>query len=137
MSDATLVVDLDPRVRIIGSLLGQSRSRRRGQSQDVVGSREYVPGDDVRRIDWSASARLSSTTGEERFVVVKARPVVGADGAPKMAINVIEDITEQKRAEERFRFLSETSDLLASSLERAADSLADAFQSIVRISSPG
>jgi uncharacterized protein (DUF58 family) len=69
MSDATLVVDLDPRVRIIGSLLGQSRSRRRGQSQDVVGSREYVPGDDVRRIDWSASARLSSTTGEERFVV--------------------------------------------------------------------
>jgi len=69
MSDAAVVVDLDPRVRIVGSLLGQSRSRRRGQSQDVVGSREYVPGDDVRRIDWSASARLSSTTGEERFVV--------------------------------------------------------------------
>ena len=57
------------------------------------------------------------TTGEERFVVVKARPVVGADGAPKMAINVIEDITEQKRAEQSQRFLADVSVALAESLD--------------------
>jgi len=92
VSDAAVVVDLDPRVRIIGSLLGQSRSRRRGHSHDVVGSHEYVPGDDVRRIDWAASARLTSITGEERFVVrdfyAEESPtvVVAVDPAPTMSL---------------------------------------------------
>jgi uncharacterized protein (DUF58 family) len=92
VTDAAAVVDLDPRVRIIGSLLGQSRSRRRGQSHDVVGSRAYVPGDDVRRIDWSASARLTSIAGEERFVVrefyAEESPIVvlAVDPAPTMCL---------------------------------------------------
>jgi uncharacterized protein (DUF58 family) len=92
MSDAAVFVDLDPRVRIIGSLLGQSRSRRRGQSQDIVGSRSYVPGDDVRRIDWSASARLTSITDEERFVVrefyAEESPIVvlAVDRSPTMRL---------------------------------------------------
>jgi uncharacterized protein (DUF58 family) len=92
VENTAVVVDLDPRVRIIGTLLGQSRSRRRGQSHDVVGSRVYVPGDDVRRIDWAASARLTSTTGEERFVVrefyAEESPivVVAVDPAPTMRL---------------------------------------------------
>lgn len=92
MSETAVVVDLDPRVRIIGSLLGQFRSRRRGQSHDVVGSRAYVPGDDVRRIDWSASAKLSSISGEERFVVrefyAEESPIVvlAVDPAPTMSL---------------------------------------------------
>jgi uncharacterized protein (DUF58 family) len=63
------VVDLEPRVRIVGTLLGDWPSRRRGRSSDVVGSRPYVAGDDVRLIDWPASARATSLAAEERFVV--------------------------------------------------------------------
>jgi PAS domain S-box-containing protein len=56
-------------------------------------------------------------TGEERWSVVKSTPVHDADGFLRMAINVIEDITAHKRSELAERFLSESSRLLASSLD--------------------
>ncbi|MBN1529020.1 MAG: SpoIIE family protein phosphatase [Thermoleophilaceae bacterium] len=56
-------------------------------------------------------------TGEERWSVVKSTPVHDADGFLRMAINVIEDITAHKRAELAERFMSESSRLLASSLD--------------------
>jgi uncharacterized protein (DUF58 family) len=68
MSSSSLL-ELEPHVRIIGSLFGSAASRRRGQSDDVVSGRPYQPGDDVRRIDWATSARLSALRGEDHFVV--------------------------------------------------------------------
>lgn len=68
MSSSPLL-ELEPHVRIIGSLFGSAASRRRGQSDDVVSGRPYVTGDDVRRIDWATSARLSAILGEDHFVV--------------------------------------------------------------------
>jgi uncharacterized protein (DUF58 family) len=68
MSSSALL-ELEPHVRIIGSLFGSAPSRRRGQSDDVVSGRPYVTGDDVRRIDWATSARLSAIRGEDHFVV--------------------------------------------------------------------
>ncbi|MGH2847932.1 MAG: SpoIIE family protein phosphatase [Thermoleophilaceae bacterium] len=56
-------------------------------------------------------------TGEERWSAVKATPIRDPDGEVAMAINVIEDITDHKRAELAQRFLSESSAVLASSLE--------------------
>jgi PAS domain S-box-containing protein len=56
-------------------------------------------------------------TGEERWSAVKATPIRDPDGRVTMAINVIEDITHHKRAELAQRFLSESSALLASSLD--------------------
>ena len=56
-------------------------------------------------------------TGEERYVVVKARPVLGAGGRTALAINVLEDVTEQKAVERAQRFLSEVSVALAGSLD--------------------
>ena len=52
------LLELEPHVRIIGSLFGSAPSRRRGESDDVVSGRPYQIGDDVRRIDWATSARL-------------------------------------------------------------------------------
>ncbi len=63
------LLELEPHVRIIGSLFGSAASRRRGQSDDVVSGRPYLVGDDVRRIDWATSARLSAIRGEDHFVV--------------------------------------------------------------------
>jgi uncharacterized protein (DUF58 family) len=68
MSSSSLL-ELEPHVRIIGSLFGSALSRRRGTSDDVVSGRPYQIGDDVRRIDWATSARLSALRGEDHFIV--------------------------------------------------------------------
>jgi uncharacterized protein (DUF58 family) len=46
-----------------GQLQGERRSPKRGQSVEFADFRAYVPGDDFRRIDWNAYARL------ERFFI--------------------------------------------------------------------
>jgi uncharacterized protein (DUF58 family) len=46
-----------------GQLQGERRSARRGQSVEFADYRPYVLGDDFRRIDWNAYARL------ERFFI--------------------------------------------------------------------
>jgi PAS domain S-box-containing protein len=56
-------------------------------------------------------------TGEVRWSVVRATPVLDDDGGVRFAINVIQDITDRKRAEDRTRFLAEAGELLASSLD--------------------
>jgi PAS domain S-box-containing protein len=56
-------------------------------------------------------------TGEERWSVVRAAPVHAPDGAVRLAINTFHDVTDRMRAEERLRFLSEASEILAGSLD--------------------
>lgn len=46
------------RRRFAGSSAGTRRSLRRGSSAEFAEHRPYYPGDDVRRIDWNAYARL-------------------------------------------------------------------------------
>ena len=41
-----------------GQLKGERRSRRKGQSVEFADFRNYVPGDDLRFIDWNLYARL-------------------------------------------------------------------------------
>ncbi len=60
---------LVPRRRLMGLAHGTMRSVRRGRGTEVAGSRPYRPGDDIRSIDWSSSARLSSARGRDEFVV--------------------------------------------------------------------
>lgn len=55
LSRLTLVAE---RVRA-GVLKGERRSTRRGSSQEFADYRNYVPGDDLRRLDWNAYARLN------------------------------------------------------------------------------
>jgi PAS domain S-box-containing protein len=56
-------------------------------------------------------------TGAERWSVVKSSPIFDSEGNVIMAINVFEDITDHKLAEWRARYLSESTRLLASSLD--------------------
>jgi PAS domain S-box-containing protein len=55
--------------------------------------------------------------GELRWTRVQATPVLDETGAPRLAINVVEDITEIKRAELGYRFLAEASRVLSGSLD--------------------
>jgi len=41
-----------------GTLKGEKRSKKRGTSVEFADYREYVPGDDFRRIDWALYGRL-------------------------------------------------------------------------------
>ena len=50
-------------------------------------------------------------------MVVKAQPVMGPDGAPALAINVLEDVTVTKLAERAQRFLADVSSALAETLD--------------------
>jgi PAS domain S-box-containing protein len=52
-----------------------------------------------------------------RWSRIKARPVLDDEGRARLAINVIEDITGLKEAEEAQRFLAEASRVLAGSLD--------------------
>ena len=67
-------------------------SARRGTGSDVAGSRRYVPGDNVKAIDWASSARLSSARGADEFVLRERyaeeapRVVVICDRRPEMQL---------------------------------------------------
>jgi uncharacterized protein (DUF58 family) len=82
-----------PRRPLHGLELGPFRGVRRGVGSDPAGSRPYRPGDDVRAIDWGASARLSAARGtvefvlRERFAEQAPRVVVATDRRPGMALH--------------------------------------------------
>lgn len=73
---------LVPRRRLSGLPVGDLPSRRRGHGTEVIGLREYEPGDPVSTIDWPASARLSATSGADAFVVRER----AADEAPRVVV---------------------------------------------------
>ncbi|WP_157592004.1 SpoIIE family protein phosphatase [Solirubrobacter soli] len=87
---------------------------------DELGSRLGIPADLLpgRRVFRGAPADplVVRHPGESRWSRVKASPVLENGGA-RLAISVIEDITEIKQAEEAQRFLAESSRALARSLE--------------------
>lgn len=51
---------LRTRKRASGARAGERRSTRRGQSQEFADHRPYVPGDDLRFLDWHLYARLDT-----------------------------------------------------------------------------
>ncbi len=77
---------------MLGLAFGGLHSIRRGHGSDVAASRPYRPGDDIGKIDWATSARLSLARGTDEFVVREhfaeeaPRVVVLADRRPSMAL---------------------------------------------------
>jgi uncharacterized protein (DUF58 family) len=69
VDETELIFPLVPSRRLIGAAFGGFPSARRGAGSDVAGSRPYAPGDDVKLIDWAASAKLSSARGTDTFLV--------------------------------------------------------------------
>jgi hypothetical protein len=83
---------LIPRRRVLGLPFGGLSSARRGPGSDIAGSRPYQPGDDIDRIDWAASARLSLARASDEFIVREhfaeeaPRVVVLCDRRPSMSL---------------------------------------------------
>lgn len=66
-----------------------------------------------------ARLRLAAT-GEERWVHVRAAPILQASGKPEFSVTIMSDVTEAKRTEETLRFLADASRSLAGSLDYRA-----------------
>jgi PAS domain S-box-containing protein len=72
-------------------------------------------------------------TGEERWLIVRSSPVLDPDsGEMQYVVNVLEDITEVKRAQLADSFMSEASRLLASSL-----GYGETLRRVARLAVPG
>ena len=88
----TATFPLIPRRRVLGLPFGGLHSMRRGLGSDIAGSRPYEPGDDIDKIDWATSARLSLARDAEEFVVREhyaeeaPRVVVVCDRRPSMSV---------------------------------------------------
>ncbi len=75
-----------------GKLPGERRSRRRGSSVEFDDYRNYVPGDDLRRIDWNVFARLDrffvklfrEEEDQALILVVDASPSMDAGSPSKL-----------------------------------------------------
>jgi PAS domain S-box-containing protein len=81
---------------------------------------EELPGRIAIREGRSAERTLCyriRESGEERWSIVRATPVLGEGGEVTLAINSFHDVTDELRSNERVRFLGEASSLLASSLD--------------------
>ena len=60
---------------------------------------------------------VNRVTGAQSWNLLKSAPLFAEDGQVEATITVIEDVTEQKRAEKRGDFLAQASAVLASSLD--------------------
>lgn len=81
---------------------------------------EILPGRLALKGTPSASAiirYLYLDSGEERWSVVKARPVLNQEGKVEFAVNIFQDITELKRRELSQHLLAEVANLLTASFD--------------------
>lgn len=83
-------LDITSRKVFAGKLPGERRSKRRGNSVEFDDYRNYVPGDDLRHIDWNVFARLDrfflKVFREDEdlalHVLIDASPSMHAGAAP-------------------------------------------------------
>jgi PAS domain S-box-containing protein len=84
---------------------------------------EQLPGRIALKEGRSASATIcyrSVKTGEDRWSFIQSTPVFDERGQVRFAINIFQDITERRRADEAQRFLMEAGVVIASSLDYEA-----------------
>ncbi|MEM7623717.1 MAG: DUF58 domain-containing protein [Planctomycetota bacterium] len=83
-------LDIASRRTFPGKLVGERRSKERGQSVEFEDHRPYAPGDDLRHIDWRVFARLDRLVlkvfREDRdlavHILLDASPSMLAEGTP-------------------------------------------------------
>lgn len=70
---------------VAGDRPGDVASLRRGAGSSFRGHRGYVPGDDIRSIDWNAFVRLDELVVKEFDAEVTPRVTILIDASPSMA----------------------------------------------------
>jgi PAS domain S-box-containing protein len=83
-------------------------------TMDDIPSVRLLRGDDAEPL---VIRTVHRGTGELRWQLLKASPLVGDDQSTEATIMILEDITQQKRAERQSAFLAQVSGVLGSSLD--------------------
>ena len=78
-------LELFSRLRVEGLLQGENRSVLKGSSTDFISHRPYVPGDDIKFVDWRAYARSDRLTVKEYEDLTNVRAAVALDISNSMA----------------------------------------------------
>ncbi len=77
-------LELDVRIRLDGLLQGDYRGIVPGHGSELGETREYVPGDDVRRIDWNVTARTQQTHVRETIADRELETQMLVDVSPSL-----------------------------------------------------
>lgn len=77
-------LELDINMRLDGILQGDYRGLVPGHGSDPGEARRYNPGDDVRRIDWSVSARMQETYVRQSIADRELESVIAIDLTPSV-----------------------------------------------------
>ena len=82
--DALETLDLNVRQMKSGSYSGARRSRAYRSSPEFADYRDYVPGDDLRRIDWNAAGRFDKYLIKRFMDEKQGRNCIYLDGSASM-----------------------------------------------------
>lgn len=77
-------LDLEISIRLDGLLQGHYRGLVPGHGSDLGEARIYQPGDDIRRIDWNVSARMSAPHVRRTIADRELESVVAVDLSPSL-----------------------------------------------------
>ena len=73
-----------PKYAVQSVLSGRHRSRLRGRGLDFDEVRKYIPGDDIRNIDWKVTARVGVTNTKEFTEEKERQGLLVIDQSPSM-----------------------------------------------------
>ena len=89
---AALVKELEffARTRVEGFLKSNNHSKRKGQSTEFMQHRQYMPGDDLRSLDWRVFARSDRLVTREYEEYTNLDVVIGLDASGSMGYGTLE-----------------------------------------------
>jgi uncharacterized protein (DUF58 family) len=87
-----------PRGVMAGPLAGHHASARRGRAGEFIDRRAYSPGDDVRRIDWTAYARSDRWTVREEREDTNLRATLLLDVSASMSFSADDRLSKIRYA---------------------------------------
>ncbi|MCR4315060.1 MAG: DUF58 domain-containing protein [Planctomycetes bacterium] len=94
-------LEIAARNAVEGFLSGAHKSRHKGSSTEFAEHREYIPGDDIRRLDWKVYARTDKffIREYEEETTLRVMFVVDASGSMKMSTKVSEEELRARKAD--------------------------------------
>lgn len=103
---------LESRQAMVGSVAGKHKSPHRGSSVEFAEYREYMPGDDLRRLDWRAYGRSDRFYIKEFEADTNLRICMVVDGSGSMRFGAPKNPGNGDTLYSKFEFASRMASLL-------------------------
>lgn len=103
---------LESRQAMQGTVTGKHKSPHRGSSLEFAEYREYVPGDDLRRMDWRAYARSDRYYIKEFEADTNLRLCMVVDASGSMAYGDSSNVGNGESTLSKFEFASQLAALM-------------------------